>query len=159
MYFLQPLVRSSSILCLLAVLHSVSLRASSIIDLGTLGGPYIEPLDINNKGEIVGQAEIVGGMVHPFLYSAGHMTDLLPMTKADALADAINDAGQIVGFAPFKTGPATTESHAVLYTGATAVEILGPTAAGVSIATAINDRGEIVGYMGMAGHFCPAAAR
>lgn len=141
MYFLQPLIRPFSILCLLAVLYSLPLQASSIIDLGTLGGPYIEPLDINNKGEIVGQAEIASGMIHPFVYSAGHVTDLLPMTKKYALARAINDAGQIVGVAS-----TTTESHAVLYTGGMAVEILGPADSGQSIATAINDRGEIVGY-------------
>jgi len=135
MYFLQPLIRPFSIVCLLAVLYSVPLRASSIIDLGSLGGAYVVATDINNKGEIVGSSTIGGAnsVAHPFVYSGGKMTDLLPGDDRGGSANAINDGGQIAG---------SGLSGAVLYTGGKWVDI--PTSNGAS-AFGINDAGDVVG--------------
>ena len=65
-------------------------------DLGTLGGQNSAANDINDFGQIVGEAEKTPGLHTPeaFLYSAGVMQDL-----GVGIANSINDAGQVVGYA------------------------------------------------------------
>jgi probable HAF family extracellular repeat protein len=45
-------------------------------DLGTLGGTYSAAFGINDRGEIVGEAETATGDVHAFLFKDGVMHDL-----------------------------------------------------------------------------------
>jgi probable HAF family extracellular repeat protein len=71
---------------------------------------------INDSGVVVGQATFGGGY-HAFIYSGGKMQDLNKMIPAGSgwvlsEADAINNAGQIVGMALKANG----EEHAYLLT-------------------------------------------
>ena len=81
-------------------------------DIGTLGGLYSDARAINNNGQVVGYAQADSGINAPeyaILYSNGRMTDLnslistIPGWKLTE-ANAINDYGQIVGYATTPLG-------------------------------------------------------
>ncbi len=86
-------------------------------DLGTLGGHSSNALDINNKGQIVGNSHILNGDSHAFLYdSANGMLDLNDFIDPDSgwvltIAYGINDLGQIIG-----SGEINGQTHAFLMT-------------------------------------------
>ena len=72
-----------------------------MIDLGTLPtGSTSRALGLNDNGQVVGFAfdgSVAGGADnHAFLWENGVMTDLFP-EPGHSLANAINDAGQVVG--------------------------------------------------------------
>jgi probable HAF family extracellular repeat protein len=74
-------------------------------NLGNLGGgSYSEAFGINNSSQIVGDTYDSNGDQHAFLYSGGVMKDLnslvIPANSGWVFqqANAINDAGQIVGY-------------------------------------------------------------
>ncbi|MCZ6672412.1 MAG: DUF6531 domain-containing protein [Verrucomicrobia bacterium] len=71
--------------------------AYQIIDLGTLGGPVSEALDINNSGQVVGDADADGQIFHAFFWEDGQMTDLDPNYPFNSIALGINDHGVVVG--------------------------------------------------------------
>ena len=48
----------------------------TVTDLGTLGGSASIAIGINNAGEVAGGANVAGENQHPFLWRAGHMSDL-----------------------------------------------------------------------------------
>jgi probable HAF family extracellular repeat protein len=72
-------------------------------DLGTPGGPQGSALAINNFGQIVGQAMTSTGVQHATIWQNGIQADLNSLIPAGSgftylsQANAINDAGQIVG--------------------------------------------------------------
>lgn len=69
-------------------------------DLGTLGGANATAFAINNRSQVTGWADAVGGTV-PFLWQGGAMSfvaiDFLNANASAAFGTDINDAGQIVG--------------------------------------------------------------
>lgn len=100
----------------------------SIEDLGTFGGDTSSANAINNKGDVVGQADTNTLCSHAFFWSHGKMRDLSglpdPFTKepgasTETNAASINDRGDIVGDAD--TGYGSTDGeprgiyHAVLW--------------------------------------------
>jgi probable HAF family extracellular repeat protein len=70
-------------------------------DLGTLGGTFGLPNDMNNRGQVVGQSNVAGDVnAHAFLWDKGVLTDLGTLAGASppwSQALWINDAGEIVG--------------------------------------------------------------
>ncbi|HEX8202689.1 MAG TPA: PEP-CTERM sorting domain-containing protein, partial [Isosphaeraceae bacterium] len=105
--------------------HAFLSRAGVMIDLGTLPGFSGSWANgINARGQIVGFAGVVDDRLgtftqRAFLVEDGVMTDLNALIPPDtgwtlAAADAINDAGQIVGF-----GLIGGEKHAFLLTPVT----------------------------------------
>jgi probable HAF family extracellular repeat protein len=74
-------------------------NASSPTNLGSLGGTVNVALDINNRGQIIGNSDLSGNTAtHTFLWQHGTMSDLgtLPGDVA-SFAGGINDEGQVVG--------------------------------------------------------------
>jgi probable HAF family extracellular repeat protein len=87
--------------CAAPTAHAVLWQnASSPINLGSLGGNTSNiALDINSRGQIVGNSDLYGDMVtHTFLWQSGTMSDLGTLPgDVDSFAGGINDEGQVVG--------------------------------------------------------------
>lgn len=67
-------------------------------DLGTLGGASSRANAINGGGEIVGTAQVAAGGYRAFVWRNGVMSELAaPGTLSAAVANGINDFGQVVG--------------------------------------------------------------
>lgn len=76
--------------------------------LGHLGGGRSEGEDINNAtpAQVVGVSETGSGEQHAFLWNGETLLDLGTLGGATSHARAINDAGQIVGYATLNDGSA-----------------------------------------------------
>jgi probable HAF family extracellular repeat protein len=141
------------------------------IDLGTLGGKnsWINWGGINDRGEAVGMAEtsvldpdgedVCAFGTHltcrPFLWREGRMRALPTVGGNNGQASAINDRGEVAGFAETAVADATcpagapskTDSPVVWEKGkAQALPTVGSDPDGVAFG--INDQGQAVGYSG-----------
>ena len=134
--------------------HAYIYQDGTLQDLGTLSGsaPGVNSFgsDINDLGQVAGWSGS-----RPVLYSAGTMIDLSsPETYAGA-AQALNDAGVVVGYAVFSPAPGEPDWHAFVYDGAALVDLntLVDAPAGWQLTTAmdINDAGQILGTACQAG--------
>lgn len=123
-----------------------------LTDLGTLGGDFSHATAINDRGQVVGEAQTAAGKPHPFLYQPGvGMTDIgTASAHPDEFGTAsdINDAGQVVGRI---SGPRASElvgSFATLYDQGTLYDLndLADLPVGwlLTEAMAINNLGQIV---------------
>ena len=140
------------------------------IDLGTLGNPdgnsWINWGGINDRGEAVGMSETsvpdpdgedVCGFgtkltCSPFLWRNGHMSALPTVGGNNGQASAINNRGQIAGYAetpvvdsgcpPYKT------TLPVLWEKGNALPLPTVGSDPDGVAFGINDRGQAVGYSG-----------
>ena len=68
-----------------------------VIDLGTLGGPNSEAIEVNDSEWVVGGADTRNGGFHPALWRSGNVRDLGTMNFRDGEALGINESGTIVG--------------------------------------------------------------
>jgi probable HAF family extracellular repeat protein len=97
---------------------------AGFVDLGTLSGSWTVPRDINNKLQIVGEAEDKTLLVQSraFLWSTStgmiDLNSLIPTNSGWSLnyARSINDSGYIVGFGTYKDDPAHEVLHGFLLT-------------------------------------------
>jgi probable HAF family extracellular repeat protein len=144
------------------------------IDLGTLGKPgansWINWGGINDLGEAVGMSEtaspdpngedICGFGTHltcvPFLWRDGHMSGLPTFGGNNGQASAINNRGEVVGFAEDGSLDATCSATTINNRTALAALWVRGKAEPLPLADkdvdgeafGINDRGEAVGYSG-----------
>ncbi len=138
-------------------------KDGQIIDLGSLGGPFIAPNDINNRGQVVGGGENTipdpfaadGGTteVHAFLWD-GTMRDLGTLGGHDSFAAFINERGQIAGNSTTNSvvNP-TTQSPTqvpVLWENGR-VRNLGSLGGLFGYVTGFNNRGQVSGDSDLAG--------
>ena len=128
---------------------SAATTTYTITDLGSLGGGVTVATAINTSGQVTGYSYLPkkqGATVyHAFLWTNGKMTDLGELGGAGSpgggLSEghAINDAGQVVGYATDTAG----DLDAALWNGRkiTLLPGLNPDAIG------INDSGQIIGVI------------
>lgn len=114
------------------------------ISLGTLGGLESQADAINNKGQIVGSAEVRVGMQHAFIWQNGRMIDLGTFGGTESSASDINERGLVVGQADTSATDAEgiPIGHGFLWRNGKMRDL------GALIADAINDRGQIAGTVG-----------
>ena len=114
----------------------------TVTDLGTFGGATSQALDVNEQGDVVGDARLANNDAHAFL-EASPLTDLGTLGgDGHSSATEINDAGLIVGWS---WAPGTTTRHAVMYAGGVMSDLFPGSAAS---ALAVNSAGQIVGVRG-----------
>jgi len=117
-----------------------------ISDLGVDQIPLNDPLDINNRGQIVGSSISAENVERPFLWQAGSTSFLETETPACPVnlggsARAINNNGVIVG---------TLNSRAVMWQadGGGITPLESPFVLQFSTAEDVNDRGQVIGFYG-----------
>jgi probable HAF family extracellular repeat protein len=149
-------VGASSPICANAgVADSISARIvlwqnGSVVDLGSLGGVQNNlAFAINNRGEVVGQADIAGDTTyHAFLWTKGKGMQDIGTLPGDVVSVALglNNKGQAVG----GSADANGNGHAVLWENGVITDLNtlichGGSSLYLEYAGDINDRGEIVG--------------
>lgn len=117
-----------------------------MMDLGSLGGNGIA-LGINKRSQIVGFSFQPGNLNYrAFVHQNGVMSDLGTLGGVFSYARAINNRGNIVGFAD----PGDGTPHAFLYSNGSMTD-LGTFGFTSSDAHAINDLGQVVGTVASSG--------
>jgi probable HAF family extracellular repeat protein len=105
----------------------------SIIDLGGLPGSTLSIADgVNDAGQAVGYS-VVNGVYHATEWSGSSIIDLGP-----GLAEAINNAGQVVG--------SNNAGFATEWRDGSVIDLGVPPGFLDSVALGINDAGQVVGY-------------
>jgi probable HAF family extracellular repeat protein len=129
-------------------------KDGGMIDLGTLGGTLAGSVlnnmlgGINRHGEVVGESNLAGDLsFHPFLWREGHMEDLGTLGGNTGTAMAINDAGEVFGFADLP-GSGTQVHHATIWRNGTITDLGTLDGDCYSEAWAVNSSGQIVGSSG-----------
>ena len=115
-------------------------RRGTMVDLGTLDHGHGSSIasGINDDGDVVGASSSREGISRAFLWRQGTMTEL-PTPGGESGAKAINNLGQIVGYAG-----ASGEEHPALWQNGGFTD-LGTLGGAFGEATGINDKGRIVG--------------
>ncbi len=118
----------------------------AITELATLGGEGSRALGINERGQVVGEADDPEGRTRAVVWEAGRPQDLGTLGGEDSVATEINDAGQIAGFST--TGPGQElygpGTHAFLWDDG-AMTDLGTLGGQTSFALHLNGAGQVVG--------------
>jgi probable HAF family extracellular repeat protein len=123
------------------VLSPVAAARYSATLIPSLGGPFIEPSAINNRGEVVGFSTFDGtGAAHAFLYSNGLTRDLGTLGGRESFARDVNDSGVVVGWSE----TADLSERAFRYIDGT-MQDLGTLGGLSSEADGVNSAGHIVG--------------
>jgi probable HAF family extracellular repeat protein len=136
-----------------ATSYAVMYNHGIMTNLNVWRGPYSVAYDINDSGQVVGEAGTVNyGPRRAFLYKDGTMKDLSTLGGNSSAAFGINNSGQVVGQAAFK--PTSSEVHAFLYSNGKMMDLLGPLGINFSPSAAkgINKLGQIVGWYNKPGY-------
>jgi probable HAF family extracellular repeat protein len=146
--------------------QAVLFKDSSVIDLGTLGGNESSAFGVNDRGQVVGCAANavpdsfgfcfgVPQQSRAFLWQRGGMKDLGTLGGPDALAELVNDRGQVAGWSlTDSTVNAVTgipTQHPFLWEKGEMRDLGTIGGTKVYLVNSLNNRGHVVGGMYVAG--------
>lgn len=120
-------------------------RKHGMLDLGSFGGTCIEAQDLNNSGQVVGGAFVVGDTYQrAFIWQNGSLRDLGgSLGGSNTGAIAVSENGEAVGFG-YLAGETTF--HATLWKQVGQMTDLGTVASDpCSFAQGVNDESQVVG--------------
>lgn len=123
----------------LMIENSFASLTYTITRIGNGSNRYLA-FDINDVGQVVGEAYVPGIGTRAFVYDSTGLYHLGTLGGYDSIARAINNNGQIVG----ESDDSTNRSQAFFYSGGV-MHHLGTLGGNSSNAWGINDRGEVVG--------------
>ena len=147
-------------------LRAVLWKNGQIVDLGTLpeGGYESFANAVNSKGQVIGGAlntisdqNTLGAPGYPtqtraFLWEKGAMQDLGTLGGSDALAQFINEQGQIVGWSYTSSAPNTScpgflplATGSFIWDRAHGIQDLGTLGGTCTLVTGLNNNGKAVG--------------
>jgi probable HAF family extracellular repeat protein len=126
--------------------HAAVWKAKQPRDLGLLGhGDYSSARDINDQGDVVGEANAVAtGKPQAFLWHGGKMRQLPTLPGGTTCsAQAINNSGVVIGSCDLPNGL----GHSVIWRNGSVEDlgIIGEAAEASSLALDINSRNQVVG--------------
>lgn len=122
--------------------------AFAIRDLGALGGVSAAAHDINQRGQIAGEADLAEPATHAFLTDPGfRLRDLGTLGGGFSVAFGVNDLGNVVGISNVNPDD---DVHGFLWTAETGIHDMGTLGGGFSVAADINNRRQAVGFSGTA---------
>lgn len=134
--------------CVFTRAHGLLWQHGKYTDLGNLGGTQMAPSSINNRGQVIGSADLPpGGIIfHVFLWQSGVVRDIGTIPgDVEGSGGAINDNGQVVGQSCDGSG----NCRAFLWENGAMTDLnsLVPANSDLQLfdANGINSRGEIVG--------------
>jgi probable HAF family extracellular repeat protein len=129
-------------------LHAFIWENGKMMDLGTLGGSCAFAYDLNNYGQVVGQANLGGDdQSHPFIWQRGKMKDLGALGGSYGYAAWLNDFGEVVGGA---TNEGDQALLAFKWNDGVMTNLGTLPGNACSVSDAINARGQVVGGSGLA---------
>jgi probable HAF family extracellular repeat protein len=153
--------------------QAVLFHDGNVVNLGSFGGNESVAFSVNNRGQAAGcaanaEADPYGFCLgtpqqsRAFLWQNGTMLDLGTLGGPDALAELVNDRGQVAGWALLDSTPNPTTGiptqHPFLWENGVMHDLgtIGGTA--IFEVNTLNERGQVVGGMNVAGDVgCPAA--
>jgi probable HAF family extracellular repeat protein len=115
--------------------HALVWWRDRVTDLGSFGGTHTWAIAINDRGTVLGWSDDADGVLHPFLWQDGKMTDLAPGSGGwgNSYVQDLNEAGDVVGH---------LAGRPVLWRRGVPVDVLPGRTGG---ATALNNRGIVAG--------------
>jgi len=126
-----------------------------MMDIGTLGGTYGNPLGINSSGQVVGVSDMAGDQTsHPFFWDREKgIKDLGTFGGSNGTAFGINDSGLVVGTTDY---PGDSIHRAFVWKNGVKTDLGFLPGEPCNSGHAINSRGQVVGpsrnCMGVTAH-------
>lgn len=126
--------------------HAYIYQDGTLLDLGTLGSVETDSrgTDINDLGQVVGYTNSAA-----FLYSGGKMIELGGLGDGGGFANALNEAGVIVGSSYSPLTPGGAGQHAFVYADGAMTDlnllVADPGGWELTDARDINEAGQILG--------------